>query len=462
MSSSPTIPTLLERGQHQTLHWFPDDVAPETLAETMVGMANRDGGTILLGISPRGGRISGVRNAAALFDTVFQASLLADPSLIVPMPTLQTAEGVQVMVLTIPAGLPNVYSIHGRYYQREGRHTTTLSPNHLRELLMARGVVQFESQTPDGATFDDLNPDAINAYLDQLALPAPQKPEDILMRRGCAKLVDGIARPTYAALLLFGRHPHQWLPNATLLAARFSGIAFSDEYIKQDIGGTLPEQIRQGDQFVRTNLRSVVRMTGLTHQDEPEYPPEAVRELLVNAVAHRDYNIQGDTVHLHIFADRLEVLSPGGLPGPVTLDNLLIARFSRNPVIVQVLSDMGFVERLGYGLERVVTAMKRAGQDDPDFEETAGRFRVTLRGKASPSTHAQPDITRYADLALNPRQEMVLNYLRTYPRITNRAYQELCPDVHPETLRRDLASLVSKNVLLKIGNKKATYYILKK
>jgi ATP-dependent DNA helicase RecG len=197
----------------------------------------------------------------------------------------------------------------------------------------------------------------------------------------------------------------------------------------------------------------------------PEYPLEAVRELLVNAVAHRDYNQGGDSIHLNIFADRIEVHSPGGLPGPVNLDNLLQARFSRNAVIVQVLSDLGFVERLGYGLDRVVNVMRQNGLRTPQFEEIAGSFRVTLYGQPEEVEARKkvpaPDVLAYREAGLNPRQEMALGYLSQNRRITNREYQELCPDVHPETLRRDLVDLVTRDILIKVGDKRATYYILK-
>ena len=261
-------------------------------------------------------------------------------------------------------------------------------------------------------------------------------------------------------MLLFGSHPQRWLPTATILAARFSGTGFADRFVKQDITGSLPEQLRQAESFVKSNLQSVVRLVGLTHQETLEYPLEAVRELLVNAAAHRDYNAQGDSIHLNIFSDRLEVTSPGSLPGPVTLDNLLKARFSRNPIIVQLLSDLGFVERLGYGLDRVVSIMWQSGLRPPRFEELAGSFRVTLFN-APLHDVAPPEIARYRSLDLNPRQEAALNFLLTQRRITNSDYQELCPEVHPESLRRDLADLVSRGVLIKIGDKRATYYILK-
>jgi ATP-dependent DNA helicase RecG len=281
-----------------------------------------------------------------------------------------------------------------------------------------------------------------------------------LLARGCLAKTGQEFQPTYAALLLFGKHPQRWLPNASILAARFPGISFSDEFLRQDIPGTLPQQLHQAEAFLQSNLHSVVRMVGLTHQDTPEYPFSAVRELLVNAVAHRDYNQQGDNIHLYLYSDRLEVHSPGELPGPVTLQNLLRARFSRNPVIVQVLSDLGFVERLGYGLNRVVTAMRQNGLPAPQFEEIGGTFQVTLFGQPF-QPQPLPDLSSFRDLDLNPRQMQALDYLAQNRRITNSDYQELCPEVHPETLRRDFADMVKRGVLIRMGSKRATYYILR-
>jgi ATP-dependent DNA helicase RecG len=200
----------------------------------------------------------------------------------------------------------------------------------------------------------------------------------------------------------------------------------------------------------------------MVRQEFLEYPFDAVRELLVNAVAHRDYNMQGDSIHLNIFSDRIEVHSPGGLPGPVTLDNLLEARFSRNAVIVQVLSDLGYVEKLGYGLNRVVRAMHDQGMRPPRFEEVAGTFRVTLYGDTRQMARKSLNgLKVFPEMGVNLRQETLLGFLEEHRRITNREYQELCPDVHAETLRRDLADLVSRGLLIKVGDKRATYYILK-
>lgn len=459
-NNAQEIQQLISRGMGPDLHWFPVDVPLSKLAATLVSMANTAGGIVLLGIAPRSGEIHGIYDPEAALDNVFQAALMADPTLVLPVPQLYRVGREDVLSITIPGGLPSVYNLEGRYLWREGRQNNPIPPRRLRQILLERGAVQFETQLPPEVTLDDLDPVQIQAYIERLNLPGNESQNEVLLRRGCLRQVEEKLQPTYAALLLFGRHPQRWLPSASILAARFSGVAFGDQFVKQEIGGSLAEQLRRAEIFIRDNFRRVVRLVGLSHQEVLEYPFEAVRELLVNAVAHRDYNQQGDTIHLNLFADRLEVSSPGGLPGPVNLKNLLEARFSRNPVIVQVLSDLGFVERLGYGLDRVVTLMQQNGLKKPRFEERAGGFRVTLFGESSPAS-AEVDLSLYRDLDLNPRQEKALSYLVQHKRITNREYQELSPDVHPETLRRDLADLVSKGVLLKIGDKKATYYILK-
>ncbi len=451
---------MLAGGMGETLHWHPENVALSALATTLVGMANASGGTVLLGIAPRTGEIIGVRETEGMIDRIFQATLLADPPLVLPVPRLCDYGGAQLFIITVPAGLPHVYALDGRYLGREGSRTQPLAARKLRQMLLERGVVQFESQEPPDATLNDLNMGIVQAYVDGLNLSSELTPEEILLRRGCLKRSGNDIRPTYAALLLFGAHPQEWLPNATILSARFSGATFADRFIKEDITGRLPDQLRQAERFVKDNLRRVVRLEGLSHQETSEYPLEAVRELLVNAVAHRDYNLQGDNIHLNIFADRIEVQSPGGLPGPVTLENLLEARFSRNAIIVQILSDMGFVERLGYGLDRVVRVMHQNGLPPPKFEEKAGTFCVTLYSETTKNS-VPLDYSIPNHLDLNPRQHNALLYLVQHKRITNRDYQELCPEVHPETLRRDLADMVSKGALIKIGDKKATYYILK-
>jgi ATP-dependent DNA helicase RecG len=208
-------------------------------------------------------------------------------------------------------------------------------------------------------------------------------------------------------------------------------------------------------------MRRGMRIRGFEREEIPEYPISVVREAIVNAVAHRDYSIRGDNIRVLMFSDRMEVYSPGRLPGHVTLDNLVDERYSRNEAIVQVLSEMGFIERLGYGIDRMIAVCEQEGLPRPDFSETSAGFKVTVYSHAPSLVGAGPPANLYAHLQLNPRQEKAMDHLQKQRRITNRDYQSLCPDASPETLRRDLADLVDKGLILKIGQKRATFYILK-
>jgi ATP-dependent DNA helicase RecG len=221
------------------------------------------------------------------------------------------------------------------------------------------------------------------------------------------------------------------------------------------------DQIRQAEAFVAANMRRGMRIRGLAREETNEYPLPVVREAIVNAVAHRDYSVRGEGIRVFMFSNRMEVYSPGRLPGHVTLENLKDERYSRNEAIVAILSDMGYIERLGYGIDRMYTTMAEAGLPPPIFEETAAGFKVTLESAGIELVSSTPTQQPWGHLFLNERQEAALAYIQANGRITNSDFQALVPDVSPETIRRDLADLVEKNLLLRIGEKRATYYILK-
>ena len=241
------------------------------------------------------------------------------------------------------------------------------------------------------------------------------------------------------------------------MAVRFKGAGMDDEFQRQTISNTLPEQIKRAELFINENLLPRSRIGAWQRNDLAPYPPGVLREAVVNAIAHRDYRITGNQAHILIFSDRVEVRSPGKLPGHVTLKNLLHERFSRNEAIVQVLADMGYIERLGYGIDRMVRTMKERGQSPPQFEETDAGFMVTLI-----AMNPAPDgVDALPVPAQNQRIEKMLGFLKTNGRITNREYQELCPDVSAESLRRDFVDMVERGVIMRIGDKRGTHYILK-
>ena len=165
--------------------------------------------------------------------------------------------------------------------------------------------------------------------------------------------------------------------------------------------------------------------------------------------------LQGRRIEVRMFSDRLEIISPGGLPGYITLDNIVDEHFSRNPRVVSGIFQWGYIEELGLGVDLMIDEMTSAGHPPPTFRAEPYLFGVTFHNKQD-----RPPIARWQRV-MNERQTKALEYLHRQGRITSREYRALCPDVSAETLRLDLVDLVDKGILLKIGDKKGTYYILK-
>jgi ATP-dependent DNA helicase RecG len=467
----------LKNGRDSRLDWFGEQTSPSTLAATMAAMANTHGGKMLLGVVGPAASPLGVRDTEAVIDRVLQAALTIEPSLIIPLPRVILLKGQAVVVVEVPPGMPHIYTLDGRYLHRDGSENAPMKPDHLRRLVMQRGDTNFESEAARGATLDDIQWPKAEAYAASLSSIGAGNARELLLKRGCLTQEDGELRPTNAGILLFGKDPQRFVRSAEITAARFAGDTMSDTFSKQDITGTLPDQIRRAETFLVDHLRKGVQIRHTMAREENfEYPLEAARELVVNAVAHRDYSIAGDSIRLFIYRSRMEIASPGKLPGPVTVDNIKDERFSRNPVIVQVLSDMGFIERLGYGVDRVIDLMHQQKLRAPEFAETSGGFRVLLHNhvveKALSGEKANESLAlaasefngQYNGVEINPRQEAALTHLLSEgnSRITNSDLQALCPDVHPETIRRDLSDLVTKNILQKMGQKRGSYYVLKR
>lgn len=460
VSSAGDLRALLDAGTSDRVAILDARSNPRSLAETVTALANARGGWLLVAATP----VEGGGNhepPQQIRERVEAALLMPDPPLIVALPELVEIEGRVFCVVPIPAGLPHVYSLKGQYLVRDGRHNRPLQPDELRRLLLNRSEASFESQVPSGATGSDLDEDRVASYLETLNGMTTQTPTALLLSRGCLVDTQDGPRPSVAGLLLFGRDPQRWLRAATLTCVRYPGASMSDDFVREDIGGVLPDQIRRAEAFVTGNMRRGMRIRGLTRQETPEYPVPVVREAIVNAIAHRDYSIRGDGIRILMFSDRMEVYSPGRLPGHVTLDNLVEERFSRNEAVVQVLSEMGFIERLGYGIDRMIAVCQSEGLVRPQFAEMAGGFKVTIFGHGPDLVGAAPPASLWAHLHLNPRQEQALAFVQQNRRITNSDYQTLCSDASPETLRRDFADLVDRGILLKIGEKRATYYVLK-
>lgn len=463
---------LLAQGEGERVAFIRERVRPEELAETLAALANRNGGTVVVGVGGRARpRLEGLADPGAALELALDAALLCSPPLLLPVPRRMNHHDRAVLWIEVPAGLPHVYSVHGKYLWREAIANAPIPAHALRQLLLERGAVGWERQPAD-ATLADLDREKIRRYVARIGPAAEEDALGWLERRGCvvrrdssdpsARLTADTAVPTNAGLLLFARDVERHLPQCEITLLRYRGVEMSDEFERLDVRDTLPEQARRAERWLIDHMRTGSRMVGLERQDWIEYPPAVVREILINAIAHRDYAVRGESIRIALFADRLECYSPGRLPGHVTIDNLRDERYSRNEVLVQVLSDLGLIERLGYGIDRVLKHMAEAGLPPPQFRETAAGFLVTLQGHAVAEAAQQgQDTAQWLRMGLNQRQIAALLWLAEHRRITNREYREITPDISDETVRRDLADLVERGLLLRIGDRRGTYYILR-
>lgn len=474
MATASEILTLIKRGTSHQLECLAEETTLDVIAETLVAFANGSGGSVVMGVQNK--QVVGVSDKFLASSILLEAAIATEPPLIVALPHMLTVQGKALVWLHIPSGMPYVYAYDGRYLFRHGIDNITLNPHELRRLMMERGDFYFEANVAHTATIDDMDWDKARDYANHSGF-AEDDVQQVLLKRGCLIQQSGELFPTNAGILLFGRDPQRHIIGSDISAVRFASATMSDTFNRQDIGGTLPDQIRRAATFLVDHLRKEVTLKNrMQHEETYEYPMEAARELVVNAVAHRDYSIHGDNIRILVFSNRMEVHSPGRLPGPMTLQNLKDERFSRNPIIVQVLSDMAFIEKLGYGVDRVIDLMKAQNLREPHFRERGGGFTVVLhnataRFTVSPIEPEQPESEfpnlrfggRYQGHDINVRQEAALVYLidEDNLRITNSDLQALFPDVHSETIRRDLADLVTKDILIKMGQKRGSYYMLK-
>jgi ATP-dependent DNA helicase RecG len=317
------------------------------------------------------------------------------------------------------------------------------------------------------ATLDDLDPERIEAYREELDRRRPGSPLVRLPAEELLAQVGAVAgkrthRPTLTGILFFGRDPQRFYPSFTITFLHFSGAstAGSDSeeplYLdNREFRGTLPVVIDAARATLFDKLSKTAVLDGFVRQDVLEYPEFAYREAIVNAVSHRDYTLEGSFVQVRLFADRLEVQSPGGLGGNLTVDNIVYEQYTRNPHIVRLLEDYGYVERRGLGVDQMIRAMYKAGRQPPAFDDRHSSFWVTLKG--APPTPSLPDLTR---MGLNERQVMAVELFRAKGRLTNREYQKEF-EVSERTALYDLQGLVEAGLALPVSSGRGRYYILR-
>ena len=399
---------IIADGENAKIGFKRDDrnLLPEHLAREIVAFANMNGGMIVVGVEDDGA-VSGVtRNnlQAWLMDTVIGRFI--DPQ-IVPDYDEFVLNGKPIAIVTVPAGSAKPYAVRQQertdYYIRLGDTVQRAGREQMARLFQSGGLVSVEKMPVQGSSLADLDMRRLEDYfLNVLGEVAVADWQRTLLNRELLIADEWraeVCNCSYAGIVLFAREPRRRMPQAGIRLLVFPGTdmdydANLDEVLDLPFVGLKERRQRE---FIEQSLPSRVlsylqphiskeRLEGMQRRRHWDYPTEVIRELLVNAFAHRDWTRPTD-VQLTVFADRLEVHSPGSLPNGVTVAKAKEGlRVPRNPNIVNILRDYDFMEHCGMGIRRKVIPLTRAHNGtDPEFDATEDYFKVTLRKEARPA-----------------------------------------------------------------------------
>jgi len=362
-------------------------IEPIALANVLVGFANADGGTVVIGVEDSG-EITGTDRYTDHLNRLRQAAIDYTNPLVrhtfdsIPCMT-SAGQSDHHLVLEIHPS-DHVHRNHrGETYKRIGDSTRRLNDEDARELVFDKGERPFDGVPVPNAAMRDLDPDALHAFA---ATIGPKDDVERALRvRGLTSDGHDGQSINVGAVLRFGVEPQSFLPAATIRILRYEGVfprpgTRSNLVFDRRIDGRLVDQVETARQVMSNQLRQVTRLDEQTGQFVTigELPRFAWLEAIVNAVTHRSYSLQGDHIRVSLFDDRMEVASPGRLPGPVRVDNIRQTRFSRNPKISRVLSDLRLVLELNEGRNRMFIEMEQAGLSEPILEQTDAGFKVIL------------------------------------------------------------------------------------
>ncbi|MDO8501003.1 MAG: helix-turn-helix domain-containing protein [Gemmatimonadaceae bacterium] len=430
----------LRRPEGKTLEFKRDLSSPDGVLRTIVAFSNTAGGIIMVGVEDGTRHVRGVSDPIALEERL--ASLISDsitPRLLPDLEilTYRTTHVVAVQVFPSPSRPHYITKtgVHGGTYVRVGSTNRRADDALINEMKrFARGEA-FDEQT-----MPELDSEAIDFRVaSELFAPVRR-----LARRDVEtlRLVDshqGRKVPTIGGIILFGTNRLRHFPDAWIQVGRFKGTDRATIVDHAELRGPLLQGIVSAIEFVEKHSTRGAEIGRVRRIERWSLPPVAVREAVINAVAHADYSQRGAPIRVALFDDRLEVENPGLLPFGLTIADLPLGVSKlRNRVIGRVFHELGLVEQWGSGIQRMIAACRDAGLAPPALEEIGIRFRVTIRTE------------RVGAVELDPIDRAIVA-LVTAP--DGLATREIASGIGltPRATRTRLAALVARGLVREIG-----------
>jgi ATP-dependent DNA helicase RecG len=391
---------IIHNGENSGVEFKRDVIQNHELAEELVAFSNFEGGIVLLGVEDDGS-IGGTTRPDTEMFVMNACRDKIRPALIPFYEVVKDVEpGKDVAVVRVSRG----FDVHTRwhnnrnvYYIRVGTQSREPTPEELARLFQQRGAVRAELRPVSGATFVDLDLRRLKNYFVHVRRQDVPADDDeaawkVLLFNTEIMVEDGI---TVSGILLFGRNPNRFLPQAGIDAAAFPGL--TKDYAARErspLRGPMTPLLSDADEiveaglveqalaFIKRNIAVAGQLEegGARREETYAYPMEAVREAVVNALVHRDYLLSSTDIELSIYGDRLEIVSPGRLSNGITPTRMLTGcRAARNQLITDVMRDYRYLEHSGMGVPRkIVRCMKEHNNTEPVLLEDGERFTMKL------------------------------------------------------------------------------------
>lgn len=438
------------------------------VARILSGMANADGGTLLVGVEADK-TITGIPYGADELLGLLQAPQnLLRPSL---TPTSETFRlgSLQLLKFEVGSSLEIYRVAGGRSYYRLAAETPALPSEQIHSLKEAKKTVFYERQQALNATCQDLDMDLVQGFLNKIN--DTRRPESVLAQS--YHLLDNsraLPAPNMAALLLFAKDPNRWHPRCGIDFVKYEGperqYGAELNVVKRiRFDGPLIRLIDEAVGRIKEHIRERTILHDLFFRERLEYPTFAWQEAVVNAVAHRDYALSGASIEVWMFDDHITVRSPGLPPLPVSLEQIRQQKsihFSRNPLIVRVLADMGYLREMGEGVPRMFQEMETYGLNPPEFSTNGFIFTVTLKNAPVYDDDTLRWLNQFTASTVNQRQRRLLAYAYCHGKTFSTTEYERIAEVDRDTAYREIRLMVKSGIVAPTKPKSRSYRIIER
>lgn len=305
----------------------------------------------------------------------------------------------------------------------------------------------------------DFDEQKLRNFLKKANMPLDLTPEQALLKLGCGGHINNQFTINNAGILFFAHEPERFIGESYITCVRYHGNSKVSAIDRKDLHGDLLTLVDEAEKFVKRNTRLAFKVQGFKRIDIEEYPYDAIREAIINAVCHKNYN-WGNIPFVNIFDSKIEVISTGSIPNGLTLKDVEGKSVPRNPVIAKLFRKAGYIEKPGTGLKRMAELMMMKGLRKPVFDASRAFFEVVFYGPGDRILDlVKPyNVIDLRDLGLNIRQIKTLNYLQEHKVITSQEYAKRF-GINDRTARRDLEKLAGIGYVEKYGKTKATQYL---